>query len=129
MGENNVYHMIAWAITMVIISSLTVVFLWVINARHYNDFKDEATTVIQRSGGLTKDAQEDIQNISDTRYRDQFTVTTPDGKKSTDHQVSTGVKINYVIHARLKVLNIQLPETTRLVTTTSIIRADSQPYR
>lgn len=129
MAENHVYHLIAWVITMIIISCVTVLGIWTINTRHYNDFKDEATTIIQRSGGLTQDAQKSIKLISDERYRDQFEVTTQDNQEYTTNQVSTGGTITYVIHVKLRILNIALPETTRLVTTTSMIRADSQPYR
>lgn len=129
MYENHIYHIIAWLITTTIISCVVVLGAWLINMRHFNDFKDEATTIVQRSGGLTQDAQYDIQQISDKRYRDQFTVTTKDDKPYTETQVSTGREIQYTIHARLRVFSFSLPETTRTISTTSIIRADSQPYR
>lgn len=129
MAEQHVHHIISWIITGMLITIALGIGLILINARSYNDFRNEATTIIQRSGGLTDDAQYQIKQISDERYRDQFTVTTVDDKDSTTTQVSTGDPIQYKIHANLRIMNYLAPGFTRTVNTTSMVRANSQPYR
>lgn len=129
MGEQHVHHIISWVITGLLIAMVLGIWLIVSNARSYNDFRNEATTIIQRSGGLTDDAQDQIKHISDERYRDQFEVTTTDDKQSTTNQVSTGDTIKYKIHAHLRILGYLAPGFERTIETTSVIRAGSQPYQ
>jgi len=106
MQEQTVMEIVKWFIGILLVLTLVGVGIFTYQLQDVNSFRQVVNNQIERNGGLTLEAVEQIQEHSNEFYRGRFVVTSP----QLHERVTFGDVVYYSIEATFPISFFPIPD-------------------
>lgn len=106
MPETSIMEMTKWFIGLFLIVLIVAVTVLCIKVSNVNSYKQQVNYQIERHGGLTEVAVQNLKEYSDKNYKGAFTVES----KQLNKKVQFGETVDYQVKATFKIELFNLPD-------------------
>jgi hypothetical protein len=108
MQESAIMEIVKWFIGLFLIVLMVAVAIFCIQVSNVNSYKQQVNYQIERQGGLTKVAIQNLNAYSDKHYKGTFTVES----NKLNEKVQFGETVDYTVIAKFKIALFNLPDVT-----------------
>ncbi|MFJ1106840.1 hypothetical protein [Bacillus albus] len=106
MPETSIMEMAKWYIGLLLIVLIVAVTVLGIKVSNINSYKQQVNYQIERHGGLTEVAVQNLKEYSDKNYKGAFAVES----KQLNKKVQFGETVDYQVKATFKIELFNLPD-------------------
>lgn len=108
MQESAVMEIVKWFITLFLIMGIVSLTYFGIQLANVNSFKQQVNYQIERQGGLTEEAVQNLKEYSDKSYKGSFTVKSD----QLNEKVEFGEIVDYQVVGKFDIILFPLPDVT-----------------